>query len=309
MTQIIFKPENVDGFDGFYWDKDDFGAWWGPLNDWDVSHRDFVESIKNRRTVIQAGGNLGLYVCFLSKRFENVITFEPDPDNFAILVKNVEYHGLKNVIAINSALGEETRSAKMRKGPRENVGMHQIDESGDIPVEMIALNDLTTVANLDFLWLDIEQYELPALRGAAASEFNKLMASYPGKLKNSNHSNIRYAEATGSSSGYIFSTMDETMYPWIKDTGRVYVFKTLKEAQTHEAVIRKFVRTLVKAKVEPITTEDFGPVLVNEILTAVSSIHSQVASISPMKNSSSAKSTAMSQINKLKEKIRNAIEP
>ncbi|AGR47641.2 putative methyltransferase [Sinorhizobium phage phiM12] len=167
MTQIIFKPENVDGFDGFYWDKDDFGAWWGPLNDWDVSHRDFVESIKNRRTVIQAGGNLGLYVCFLSKRFENVITFEPDPDNFAILVKNVEYHGLKNVIAINSALGEETRSAKMRKGPRENVGMHQIDESGDIPVEMIALNDLTTVANLDFLWLDIEQYELPALRGAA----------------------------------------------------------------------------------------------------------------------------------------------
>ncbi|AGR48098.1 hypothetical protein SmphiM12_466 [Sinorhizobium phage phiM12] len=151
-------------------------------------------------------------------------------------------------------------------------------------------------------------YKLNA-SGAAASEFNKLMASYPGKLKNSNHSNIRYAEATGSSSGYIFSTMDETMYPWIKDTGRVYVFKTLKEAQTHEAVIRKFVRTLVKAKVEPITTEDFGPVLVNEILTAVSSIHSQVASISPMKNSSSAKSTAMSQINKLKEKIRNAIEP
>ncbi|AKF13276.1 methyltransferase [Sinorhizobium phage phiN3] len=167
MTQIIFKPENIEGLDGFYWDKDDFGAWWGPLNDWNVSHRDFVDSLPNKRTVIQAGGNCGLYVCLLAKRFDQVITFEPDPDNFAILVKNVEHHGLTNVIAINSALGEETRSAKMSKGPRENVGMHRIDESGDIPVEMIALNDLTTVANLDFLWLDIEQYELPALRGAA----------------------------------------------------------------------------------------------------------------------------------------------
>lgn len=166
MTEVIFKPETVEGFDGFYWDKHDYGAWWGPLNDWEVSHRDFVDSLPNKRTAIQAGGNLGLYVCLLSKRFEHVITFEPDPDNFAILKKNIEHHGLTNVIAINSALGEVSRTANLRKGPRENVGMHRIDENGDVPVEMIALDDLTNIASIDFLWLDIELYELAALQGA-----------------------------------------------------------------------------------------------------------------------------------------------
>lgn len=168
MTNIIFKPENIEGFDGFHWDKADVGAWWGPLNDWNVSHRDFIDSLPNRRTVIQAGGNLGLYPTLLSSRFEHVITFEPDPDNFEILHKNIEHHKLANVIAINSALGEANRETAMVKGPADNVGMHRIDDAGPTKVPMLALDSIFDEFkdHIDLIWLDIELYEFPALKGA-----------------------------------------------------------------------------------------------------------------------------------------------
>lgn len=167
MTDIIFKPENIEGFDGFYWDKADVGAWWGPLNDWNTSHRDVIDSLPNRRTVVQAGGNLGLYPVLLSSRFDMVVTFEPDKDNFEILLKNLEYHDLLHkVTAIPSALGEASRMSAMVKGPHDNVGMHKIDDAGPNKVPMLALDSIEDLKDVDLIWLDIELYEFPALKGA-----------------------------------------------------------------------------------------------------------------------------------------------
>lgn len=165
---IIFKTDNIEGFDGFYWDANDVGAWWGPLNDWNTGHREVVERIKKRGTVLQAGGNCGLYPVLLSKYFDRVITFEPDESNYEILVKNLEHHKIENVAAFNFALGETSRIAGLTKGPKDNVGMHRIDDGpGAAQVPMSAIDSMFgTEGEIDFIWLDIELYELPALKGA-----------------------------------------------------------------------------------------------------------------------------------------------
>lgn len=166
---MIFKTDNIEGFDGFYWDDHDVGAWWGPLNDWNTSHKAVIERIARRGTVLQAGGNCGLYPVLLSKYFDRVITFEPDESNYDILVKNLEHHKIENVAAFNFALGETSRVAGLTKGPKDNVGMHKIDDGpGSAQVQMVTIDSMfgDPVDKIDFIWLDIELYEQPAIKGA-----------------------------------------------------------------------------------------------------------------------------------------------
>jgi FkbM family methyltransferase len=168
MSEVIFKTENIDGLDGFYWDSLDYGAWWGPLEDWNQSHREVIESLPNRRGVVQAGGNLGLYPCLLSQHFEHVFTFEPDADNFNILVKNIVHHNATNVSAYCYALGETNRDAGMIKITPTNVGMNKIDDNSTVKVAMTTLDTFIPDSKvpIDLIWLDVELYELQALQGA-----------------------------------------------------------------------------------------------------------------------------------------------
>jgi len=212
MTKIIFKPENIEGFDGFYWDADDIGAWWGPLNDWNSSHRNVIERILRRGLVLQAGGNCGLYPVLLSKYFNRVVTFEPDKSNYEILVKNVERHALNNVAKFNSALGETVRLAGLTKGPKDNVGMHRIDDGpGAQMVPMIAVDDIFANESVDFIWFDIELYELNALKGAVETiERNKPLVM----IENRNHaidvlmSDLGYIHLEDSKMDSIFGHKD-----------------------------------------------------------------------------------------------------
>jgi hypothetical protein len=58
---------------------------------------------KGFKVAVQAGGNCGVWPAALSKRFEFVYTFEPDPVNFRCLCANAPY---ENVYKFNAALGK-----------------------------------------------------------------------------------------------------------------------------------------------------------------------------------------------------------
>lgn len=109
------------------------------------------------RTAVQAGGNVGLWPMRLAKSFEKVITFEPEPVSRACLVENVKR--LKNVTVLPFVLGSERRSCGIE---RRSLGSHVVTEDGAI--EMIRLDDLD-LADVDLIQLDIEGYEIHALRG------------------------------------------------------------------------------------------------------------------------------------------------
>ena len=124
-------------------------------------------------TAIQAGGCTGLYPYLLSLALGTVYTFEPDPDNFEVLVRNLETLGTgeEEVFAFNAALVEQSRTLRLHKDSI-NPGATSVegDEAGDVvgialdealadPETTLDLEDLTLVQ------LDVEGAEQDALLG------------------------------------------------------------------------------------------------------------------------------------------------
>lgn len=119
--------------------------------------------VKNWDVCIQAGGNVGVWAKRLSPLFKAVYTWEPDPENFNCLVKNVPE---ANVIKFNCCLGLErgmVRVGSPNKAHDKNCGAYQVLGEGITPV--MRIDDLSLPA-CDLLYLDIEGYELFAVQGA-----------------------------------------------------------------------------------------------------------------------------------------------
>lgn len=122
--------------------------------------------VPGRKCVVQAGGNLGLFPKRLAEEFERVITFEPDAKLFAFLKLNAPEN---NIEAIRAALGDSRDPIAMRCSRRDtsgravHEGLTHVHGSGPIP--QVRLDDMNLSA-CDLIYLDIEGYELFALRGA-----------------------------------------------------------------------------------------------------------------------------------------------
>lgn len=121
--------------------------------------------VTGTRSVVQAGGNCGVWASKLSPLFANVYTFEPDPVNFtALAVNTAPFH---NVHRFQCALSDVREHLLMGRDRADNVGAYRI--GGTTPtsdgIAAIRLDDLG-LAELDLLLLDIEGYEVRALRGA-----------------------------------------------------------------------------------------------------------------------------------------------
>jgi len=113
------------------------------------------------RTVIQAGGNIGVYSATMAGQFERVITVEPDLVNYQALLLNVAGHA--NIEHHWAAFGDKIGTASVDHPYPENIGAHQLKVGSDVRVLTI---DSFCVDNCDFIQLDIEGYEHLALLGA-----------------------------------------------------------------------------------------------------------------------------------------------
>ena len=119
--------------------------------------------VSSHRTVVQAGGNLGVFPKWLAARFQRVVTFEPDFDNMGCLFVNTLTE--PNIIKLQAALGYERKSvgmAKVNNWGRTHAGVTHVSGEGLIPT--IRLDDLG-LTDVDFIQLDTEGYELSAIRG------------------------------------------------------------------------------------------------------------------------------------------------
>tara|TARA_B100002019_G_scaffold273538_1_gene269705 strand:- start:184 stop:804 length:621 start_codon:yes stop_codon:yes gene_type:complete len=109
------------------------------------------------KTVVQAGGNCGLYTAAYAKHVDQVITFEPEPNNFHCLKENIKED---NVIMYEVALGDRTCNVGLRTDPI-NSGAASIINDGTIP--QVKLDDYNLEP--DLIHLDIEGHEQYALIG------------------------------------------------------------------------------------------------------------------------------------------------
>lgn len=145
---------------GFKWpDRDTICA---ELLTTEVEHMaQALEYCKHFRTAVQAGGNVGVYPKWLSSRFEVVHTFEPDLENFTLLLENTE--GIDSIIATKAALGHRHGRIGLNQDDT-NCGGSYITQG--VNTQMLMLDDVPGIQDVDLIQLDVEGYEKYALLGA-----------------------------------------------------------------------------------------------------------------------------------------------
>lgn len=159
-----FRDVEVEGVKGWWWPKADDGAWDGPLQDW-YYLKNALQYVKEKKVVVQAGGNCGLYPRLLSDIFERVYTFEPDLYNFHFLTRNCQK---ENIIKINAALGDTNKLVDSVRAKQDfgnpNCGALTVNTNNKlVPVFTI---DQLALDRCDYIQLDCEGYEPNVIIGA-----------------------------------------------------------------------------------------------------------------------------------------------
>ncbi len=86
--------------------------------------------IMQNMTVVNIGANIGYYTLIAANKVGpngKVYAFEPEPQNYKLLVKNIEENGYKNVVAIQAAVSDK-RGTRELFLDRLNLGAHSLAE-------------------------------------------------------------------------------------------------------------------------------------------------------------------------------------
>jgi len=133
------------------------------------------QHIKKNDIVIDVGANIGYYTLLFSRLTENfgkVFGFEPEPNNFELLRKNVKINNYKNIILEEKAVSKNHGRINLHLAKNGIVG-HRIydsdNSSGSIDVEMISLDNyfskLNLIEKINFIKIDVEGAELGVFQG------------------------------------------------------------------------------------------------------------------------------------------------
>jgi FkbM family methyltransferase len=161
----------------------------------DRAERGLLRKIAFQGAVVaDVGANIGIYSQFLSRCVRPtglVHSFEPSPDNFKRL--SAATHDLSNVRLTQAAVGERSGECKLYVSDKLNVDHRAYKADGDsrraVPTDMVALDDYFKPGQrVDLIKMDIQGYELHALRGAQRvlqenRDINLLLEFWPAGLE------------------------------------------------------------------------------------------------------------------------------
>lgn len=137
--------------------------------------------------VVDAGANIGAFAIHIHRLCPQtkVVAYEPFPDNFAFLKKNLNAANATNVTAHCKALGARTGSSVIQKVGQRSQD-HRVIDSQDVQnegdddltkVEMVPFSHLFSEANgrsISLLKCDIEGSELELFRSATPEQLQRI---------------------------------------------------------------------------------------------------------------------------------------
>jgi FkbM family methyltransferase len=161
----------------------------------DRAERELLRKILFQGAVVaDVGANIGIYSQFLSRCVGPggmVHSFEPSQDNFRRL--SAATHDVSNVRLAQAAVGERSGPCELYVSDKLNVDHRAYKADGDsrraIPIQMVALDDYFQPGQrVDLIKMDIQGYELHALRGAQRviqenPHINLLLEFWPAGLE------------------------------------------------------------------------------------------------------------------------------
>lgn len=129
--------------------------------------------IKEGDTVVDVGASIGYYTLMFARLVGEkgrVYAFEPAPEIFALLEKNVKANGYKNVILSNKAVSDKAGKAMLYLCDYNNMA-HTMSKTRagakSVEIETIKLDDYFKDhgGKIDLVKIDIEGAECAAVRG------------------------------------------------------------------------------------------------------------------------------------------------
>jgi FkbM family methyltransferase len=175
--------------------------------------------------VVDVGANIGIYSKFLSRCVGPtglVHSFEPSADNFRRL--RAATRKLSNVRLSQAAVGERSGESKLYVSNRLNVDHRMYKTDGDshrpVRAEMVALDDYFKPGQrVDLIKMDIQGYELHALRGANRvvqenPDIKLLFEFWPHGLKQAGASWIELIDALQTKNMSVFQITTRGVVPF-----------------------------------------------------------------------------------------------
>jgi FkbM family methyltransferase len=106
------------------------------------------------------GANIGYYTILLADKVGNngkIYAFEPNKTSFEILNKNIRENKLKNVVAVNAAVGSKNGKIKLYKSEK-NFGDHKLyrKDKKVNEVKVIKLDDYLKDIKIDLIKIDTQ---------------------------------------------------------------------------------------------------------------------------------------------------------
>ncbi|MGQ9722672.1 MAG: FkbM family methyltransferase [Candidatus Jordarchaeum sp.] len=152
--------------------------------------------LKKGDVVIDVGAHIGVFTLKASRLVDSerlVISVEPDPENYAMLLTNIRINSLKGVIPVRVALMDESGTVKMsRSGDAISHSVVLERSKKYILVPALTLDELLGklgVKRFDFIKIDVEGAELQIMKGSKnnliSNKPSMAIASYhyPGEAK------------------------------------------------------------------------------------------------------------------------------
>jgi FkbM family methyltransferase len=126
-------------------------------------------------TFSDVGANKGDFTLLAAKVVGpagNVISIEPEPENYAYLRASIELNGYRNIRTFALALSDSDGTSRLRLAPKSGAHTLSPDQkigNNTVPVTATTLDSLldrSAIAKVDLIKIDVQGWELQVLRGA-----------------------------------------------------------------------------------------------------------------------------------------------
>jgi FkbM family methyltransferase len=156
----------------------------------------FRNLIKEGMVVLDIGANIGYYSLVsaqLAGESGKVFAFEPEPNNYTLLTKNIEANGFRNIVPVQKAVSNKTGKGVLSLSKETDLhSMHESNENGAIEVETTTVDDYIKNINcrIDLVKIDVEGWEMRVLEGMMETirknpDLKIITEFYPPSLKES----------------------------------------------------------------------------------------------------------------------------